>query len=116
MRFKVDENLPQEIADDLIKLGYDADTVSAERLAGAEDSDVVAAAKTASRILLTLDKGIASLHRYPINQHEGIVLFRPDSWGRGAVLAFVRSRFSTLLAMDLKGRLTVVGAARIRVR
>jgi len=103
MRFKIDENLPQEIADDLIKLGYEADTVSAEGLSGAEDSAVVAAAKAAGRILLTLDKGIASLHRYPINQHEGIVLFRPDSWGKRAVATFVRSRFSTLLAMDLEG-------------
>lgn len=30
MKFKLDENLPVEIVDDLRKLGYDADTVSDE--------------------------------------------------------------------------------------
>lgn len=116
MKFKLDENLPQELADDLIRLGHDTDTVVGEGLVGAKDPVIVQAARDSSRILLTLDKGIASLLQYPIHEHAGVVLFRPDTSGRGSVVAFVRSRLSDVLQMELVGRLTVVGPARIRVR
>jgi predicted nuclease of predicted toxin-antitoxin system len=92
MRFKVDENLPVEIAEDLRLLGHAADTVAEEGLAGAADSQVVELARLERRVLLTLDKGIASLLSYPPQTHAGIVLFRPGSLGRRSVLEFVRSK------------------------
>lgn len=116
MKFKLDENLPVELAFDLRGLGHDADTVFDEGLCGAADPSVVQAAVTADRILITLDKGIANIREYPGQPQVGIVLFRPDTSGRRAVLAFVRERLSALLALDLNGRLTVVGASRIRIR
>ena len=105
MRFKLDENLPIELADDLGRLGHDVDTVVGEGLAGSEDAAVVKAARGSDGILLTLDKGIANLLQYPLHEHSGVVLFRPDPSGRLAVLSFVRSRLSTLLEMELAGRL-----------
>ena len=75
MRFKLDENLPREFADDLVRLGHEADTVHAEGLVGADDALVVQAALESGRILMTLDKGIASLLRNPIRQHGGICYF-----------------------------------------
>ena len=47
-----------------------------EGLADADDATVVQAARAADRILLTLDKGIASLLQYPVHEHGGVVLFR----------------------------------------
>jgi predicted nuclease of predicted toxin-antitoxin system len=116
VKFKLDENLPLELADDLARLGHDADTVYSERLAGADDATVVKAAQASGRILMTLDKGIASLLQYPIHENSGTVLFRPDESGRRSVLSFVRSRLAYLLELEIIGRLTVVGATRIRVR
>jgi predicted nuclease of predicted toxin-antitoxin system len=114
MKFKLDENLPLELADDLTRLGHDADTVVSEGLAGSDDATVVRAARSSERILMTLDKGIASLLQYP--QPGGIVLFRPDSSGRQHVLLFIRSRLESLLQIDIADRLIVVGADRIRIR
>jgi hypothetical protein len=68
------------------------------------------------RILLTLDKGIANVKRYPVEEHAGVVLFRPVRSGRRVVLAFIRDRLPSLLELDLRGRLTVVGPTRIRFR
>lgn len=116
MKFKVDENLPAELATDLRDLGHDADTVIDEKLRGAPDVIAVQAASASGRVLLTLDKGIANLQRYPIDAHSGVVLFRPDTLGRRAVLAFVRERLQRILELDLDGRLTVVGSDRIRLR
>ena len=116
MRFKVDENLPAEIAEDLRLLGHAADTVAEEGLRGAEDSRVVELAYLERRVLLTLDKGIASLFSYPPQTHAGIVLFRPGSLGRRSVLEFVRSRMSQVLEAELENRLAVVTETRIRIR
>lgn len=116
MTFKVDENLPVELAEDLRGLGHGCDTVVGEGLCGAPDPVVVEAARAEGRVLLTLDKGIADIVRYPVHGHAGVVLFRPDSAGRRAVLLFVRARLSEVLEMPLAGRLTIVGPSRIRVR
>ena len=116
MKFKLDENLPTELVQDLSECGHDADTVMDEELRGAPDSAVVGAAHAAGQVLLTLDKGIANLQRYPIRQPAGVVLFRPDTLGRRAVLTFVRERLPQILELDLHGRLTVVGPNRIRFR
>jgi hypothetical protein len=67
-------------------------------------------------ILLTLDKGIASLIQHPVNTHAGVVLFRPGASGRLAVLDFIRSRLAELLGLELANRVTVVSEGRVRVR
>ena len=47
MRFKLDENLPRELADDLRRLGHDPDSIVEEGLSGAKDRTVLQAARTA---------------------------------------------------------------------
>jgi predicted nuclease of predicted toxin-antitoxin system len=116
VKFKIDENLPSELADDLRDSGHEADTVFDEGLVGAKDPVLVAVVASEKRILLTLDKGIANLQKYPAEQHSGVVLFRPARSGRRVVLTFIRERLPNLLGLDLRGRLTVVGPTRIRVR
>ncbi len=96
MRFKVDENLPVELADEFRALGHEADTVQDEGLSGSSDTEVVAQARACKRIIVTLDKGIADRIRFPGETHTGVVLFRPGSVGRKAVLAFIRQRLTTL--------------------
>ena len=89
MRFKLDENLPVELAVEMRGMGHDTDTVAAEGLCGEPDPTVVEAASISNRILLTLDEGIADARgEWPV----GVVLFRPDSAGRRAVLRFVVER------------------------
>ncbi len=116
MRFKVNENLPAEVAVELRLHGHSAETVVGEGLAGVADPAVVEVARAEDRVLLTLDKGIANLLRYPKGAHSGVVLFRPGSVGRRAVLAFVKGHLPSLLSLDLKGRVTVVTDTRIRIR
>ena len=96
------------------RLGHQDDTVFEEGLAGAADRVILAAAQTEGRVLLTLDKGIANLQEYPPGNFRGIVLFRPEASGRGAVLNFIRDRLADVLGLDLTGRLIVVGRSRIR--
>lgn len=116
MKFKIDENLPGELAADLRNSGHEADTVFDEGLVGTKDPALIGVVASENRILITLDKGIANLQQYPAEKHAGIVLLRPARSGRSGVLAFIRERLPELLQLDLRGRLTVVGPTRIRVR
>jgi len=116
MKLKIDENLPEELASDLTASGHDCETVSKEDLTGAPDALLLAAAHREGRVLLTLDKGIANVQSCPPRSFSGIVLFRPDSVGRGAVMKFVRGYLPEVLQLELTGRLVVVTARGIRVR
>lgn len=103
MKFKIDENLPTELVDDLRAAGHDAHTVPDEGLTGAPDSVV-------------MDRGIADPRSYAPERYAGIVLFRSAASGRGAVLAFVRRHLASLLQADLAGHLLVVSERGIRMR
>jgi Domain of unknown function (DUF5615) len=116
MKFKLDENLPAELVADFVVAGLDAETVIDEGLTGAPDELITSASRNEQRVLLTMDKGIADLRKYPPQDYSGIVLFRPTSQGRGAKLAFVRRHLPALLAGDLNGHLIVVTDAGIRIR
>lgn len=116
MKFKIDENLPTEVAEQLWKSGHEAATVSEEGLVGAPDTEIVAVAAAEARILITLDKGIASLVRHPPSTHHGVVLFRPGSLGRRSVLEFVSDHLPALLDLPLEGKITVVTDRGIRTR
>jgi predicted nuclease of predicted toxin-antitoxin system len=116
MRFKLDENLPTELVADLQRLGQEADTVWTEGLAGAPDTTVLQRARTEQRAVLTLDKGMADVRRFPPAKFPGIVLFRPGRLGPDTVLAFVRRYLPVLLAIDVGGRLVVITEREVRIR
>ena len=116
MRFKVDENLPSEIASDLRTSGHEADSVWDEGLSGAPDPAVLARAKRESRVVLTLDKGVGDIRAYPPELYPGIVLFRPVKAGRSSVLEFVRRHLPALLDRKMEGHLFVVSERGIRIR
>lgn len=65
MRFKVDENLPVDVAEVLRKNGHDAATVNDEALSGAPDPDLAALIKRENRALITLDLGFADIRAFP---------------------------------------------------
>ena len=116
MKFKLDENLPAEIADDLRALGHDAMTVVDQGMAGIDDALLLARVEQESRIFMTMDKGIANIQAYSPARFAGLILLRPNQAGRGVVLSFVRERLTQLLDLDLERRLVVVSETGIRLR
>jgi len=57
VKFKIDENLPVEIVDEIRGLGHEGDIVFDEELSGFPDAKVLGAAEKGKRVLLTMDKG-----------------------------------------------------------
>jgi predicted nuclease of predicted toxin-antitoxin system len=116
MKFKLDEHLPVELAEDLRKAGHDATTVVEQGLSGADDAVIMSEVQAEGRAILTMDKGIANVAAYPPDKFAGIVLFRPHSSGRGAVLQFIRQHLSAVLTLVSPGKLIVVSDRGIRMR
>jgi predicted nuclease of predicted toxin-antitoxin system len=75
-KFKIDENLPVEIAQLLRTAGYDAMTVKEQQLSGAPDSEIASICQQEKRILVTLDTDFADICTYPPNQFDGLIVLR----------------------------------------
>ena len=116
MKFKLDENLPAELAETFRSAGHQIETVQDEGLTGASDPTILEQIRVDDRILLTMDKGIADVRRFPPTQYPGIVLFRSASFGRGEVLRFVQQALPDLLSIDFAGKLVIVSPRGIRIR
>jgi len=54
MIFKVDENVPVEVAELLRRVGYDAATVFEQHLAGSRNFDIASVCQEEGRALVTL--------------------------------------------------------------
>ena len=116
MRLKLDENLPHDLATELARRGHDVHTVIEEHLAGESDPVVVAAATDEVRMLLTLDRGIGDLRRYPPGSHAGILVLRPAAQDPESILALIGRLMRTHPLDELRGCVVVVEPQRVRIR
>jgi predicted nuclease of predicted toxin-antitoxin system len=116
VKFKLDENLPTSAAGSLIKGGHDVDTVTAEGLTGAPDPDVVAAAATEGRVLITLDRGLGDLRAYPPGSHAGIVVLRLTDQSAPAVTGAVAELANWDGLEALAGAVAVLQRGMLRIR
>ena len=116
MRLKLDENLPHDLAAALRRHGHDMHTVIEEHLAGESDPVVVAAATDEGRMLLTLDRGVGDLRRYPPGNHAGILVLRPAAQDPDSILALIRRLMTTQPLDNLRGCVVVVEPQKVRIR
>jgi predicted nuclease of predicted toxin-antitoxin system len=116
VKLKLDENLSRHLKVPLALEGFDVDTAEAEGLAGRPDTEVAACAKSADRVLLTLDVEFADLRKFPLGTHPGVVLFRPRSLSPGVVNAFVLEFVRSSGLAGIEGCVVVVDRNRVRIR
>lgn len=117
MRLKLDENLPAELVEDLQAFGHDVDSVVSEGLASQPDIAVVRAARQVRRVLLTLDKGIGDMRRFPPRSYAGLIVFRLSRKGRKHVRRAVLDALPRLMMhRRFVGRLFIVTESAVRLR
>jgi predicted nuclease of predicted toxin-antitoxin system len=116
MRFKVDENLPVEIADLLPRQGHDAVTVSEQGLVGIADPAVAAVCQVEKRALVTLDLDFSDICRYPPENQAGILVLRPALQMIPALERMVARALTLLDQEPLEGCLWIVDDHRVRIR
>jgi predicted nuclease of predicted toxin-antitoxin system len=113
VRFKLDENLPEEAAGILRDAGFAADTVGDENLSGADDAST---SSSEGRILVTLDLDFANIRAYPPGEHCGIIVLRVKRQDKLSIFAHVRRLAVALSLRNPTGELWIVDGNRIRFR
>jgi predicted nuclease of predicted toxin-antitoxin system len=116
VRFKIDENLPAELAELLHLAGHDVETVHGEGLSGASDPDIIQVCRIELRCLITLDLDFSDMRAYPPAKMNGMIVMRLRSQDKRSVRA-VASRLIPLLEREvLENRLWIVDEERLRIR
>jgi predicted nuclease of predicted toxin-antitoxin system len=116
MKFKTDENMPIEAADDLRQAGYDALTVIDQKLAGQPDIQVAGVCKVEGRAMLTLDLDFSDIRAFPPSDYAGIIVLRPAVQTIANVRRLVGQVIALLLTEPLAGHLWIVDEGQIRIR
>lgn len=116
MKVKLDENMPAPMAALFRQAGHDVATVTEQGMSGSEDPEVLRAATTEQRVLVTFDTDFGNVRNYPLGTHVGVVVFRLHDQ-RWAVLERPARRVLESRLLDrLGGGLAVVDETRIRLR
>ena len=91
MKIKLDENIPGAVAELMRAREFDVDTVLERSLGGQSDPDVLAAASTEGRLLVTLDRGFGDVRSYAPGSHPWIIVLRPEDQRVPSVVAMVET-------------------------
>ena len=116
MRFKLDENLPADLAGMFRAAGHDAVTVLDQNLGGAGDSDLASVCIREGRAIVTLDIDFADIRTFPPDAYPGLVVFRPSEQSRDHILRIGARLLQVLSDATLVGQLWIIEDSRIRVR
>jgi predicted nuclease of predicted toxin-antitoxin system len=116
VKFKLDENLPVSSAAVLTAAGHDIDTVPGEGLTGRPDQDIVSAATTAERILISLDIGLGDIRAYPPGSHSGIVILRLPDQSAATVTKAISDLAGLAEPESLAGAVAVLQRGLLRIR
>ena len=116
MEFKIDENLPVEVADLLRQVGYDAVTVLEQHLEGSPDSDIASVCQEEGRALITLDTDFANIRAYPPAQFSGLIVLRLHRQDKLHVLEVIGRLIPLLSSEPLEHLLWIVEETRLRIR
>ena len=98
MKFKLDENLPEDGVKILANAGHDTATALEEQLGGKHDSKIAYVCKIEQRALITLDTGFGDIRRYPPDEYPGIVVLRLARQDKPNVLAVLERDPSQVFA------------------
>ena len=115
-RFKIDENLPTEVALLLRESGHDATTVYEQRLPGADDGDILAACRREGRTLVSLDLDFADIRSHALARSPGVIVIRAAVQEVEHVLKIIAGLIPLFAKEPVEGNLWVVDEHRVRIR
>jgi predicted nuclease of predicted toxin-antitoxin system len=113
--FKVDEDLPREVAEALRTAGYVASTVGEQGLIGSSDDVLWEVIVAERRCLITADVGFADARRVAAAPQSGIVLLRPGQESRRGYLDLVARLLAQFPLHQTRGCVVRVSPDFIRV-
>lgn len=116
LKFKIDENVPNEAAGLLAGAGYDAVTVADQRMVGEPDGNLAAVCQREGCAVVALDLDFADIRAYPPADYPGIIVLRLARLDKPRVLSVLARLLPVLDEESPSGKLWIVEEASIRVR
>jgi predicted nuclease of predicted toxin-antitoxin system len=116
MKFKIDENLPREVALRMQQTGHDAVTVLDQQLGGETDKKLAYICKLESRAIITLDLDFADIRTYPPQEYAGFIVLRLKQQDKPYVMQVFERLLKALQEESLEQTLWIVDERRIRIR
>jgi predicted nuclease of predicted toxin-antitoxin system len=116
VRFKVDENLPQDVAMLLRENGYDAVSVFDQSLSGETDIVIFEVCQNEERVLVTLDLDFSNIQSYPPASANGMIVLRLGRQDKASVLDVMERLIPVFKTQQLDHKLWIVEKDRIRIR
>jgi len=115
MNIKLDENLPTSLAQSLVGLGHNVDTVPQEGLTGCDDTQIWRATQEAERFLITQDLDFSDTRKFSPGTHCGILVVRKREPGRKALVSHVTELFRNEDPEKWSGCFVVLTDHKLRV-
>ena len=116
MKFKIDENLPIEVAQRLQEAGHDALTVLNQQLGGETDVNLAKVCQLENRVIITLDLDFADIRAYPPQVYAGLIVLRLKQQDKPYVLQVIERLLKALQDETIENALWIVDERRIRIR
>ena len=116
MRFKIDENLPAEVAELLVAEAHDAVTVREQGMQGSHDAQLARICQVEDRVLITLDVGFADIRAYPPQSLPGLIVLRLGSQDKNHTLAVWRRTIPLIAKEPLAQHLWIGENTQVRIR
>jgi predicted nuclease of predicted toxin-antitoxin system len=116
LKFKIDENMPADVADLFVAAGHDATTVPQQQLGGQPDPSIAAICQQEGRAIVTLDLDFADIRAYPPGDFAGILVLRLALLDKLRILAAIQRLVPLLEQEPLVGKLWIVEDANVRIR
>jgi predicted nuclease of predicted toxin-antitoxin system len=116
LKFKVDENLPAEIAILLVDAGHDALTVPDQKLGGRGDQILADACRQEGGAVVTLDLDFADIRAYPPADYAGIVVMRLWRLEKHHIIHTLQRLLPAFEQEQRSGKLWIVDESTVRIR
>ena len=116
MKFKIDENLPVDVAERLRRDGYDTATAIEQNLSGKSDSEVSSLCQREGRILVTLDTDFADIRTYPPEESPGFIVLRLRRQDKDHVMEIMENLLEAFRNENPERNLWIIEEDRIRIR
>lgn len=117
LKFLVDEDLPRSTAHLLRKMGFVTLDVRDCGLRGKSDEEIFEYAQNENAIILTGDRGIGSILRFPPGTYNGIVVAHfPNELPISKLNTQIKKVLEQLTEDDLWGNLVIIEPTKVRIR
>jgi predicted nuclease of predicted toxin-antitoxin system len=116
MKFKIDENLPLGVKEEIRQAGYECFSVYEQNLNGKPDTEVLNKVREENLILITLDFDFADIRFNPPQESSGCIVLKPKSQSIGSILYLMEKVLEELEKEKINRTLWIVTEKKLRIR